>query len=262
MEPQNILVDARHGRMLCNKMDTYIGRSIELYGEFSEGEADLFRQLLRPGQWVVEAGANIGSLTLPIAKYVGSQGRVFAFEPQRIVHQTLCANMALNNIAHVNCRWEGLSDKQGTMVVPSLNYSKPNNFGGLFLMDEGNGERVPVVTIDSLNLPTLHAIKADVEGMELQVIRGGIETINRYRPFLYVENDRRDKSKPLLELLLSLDYSLYWHFPLLYSAENFRRNSENIFPGIISVNVLGIHNSYQTNISGLRRIESADDWRE
>ena len=91
----NALVRAKHGLMLFNKNDTYIGRSIGKYGEFSEGEIAIFDQLCRPGDIVVEVGANIGTHTLPIAKMVGVAGRVHAFEPQRIVFQTLCANMAL-----------------------------------------------------------------------------------------------------------------------------------------------------------------------
>lgn len=262
MEPFNVLVDARYGKMLCNRYDTYIGRSIVSYGEFSEGEADLFRQMLRPGQWVVEAGANIGALTLPISQFVGDQGRVIAFEPQRIVFQTLCANMALNSVTNVVCRCEGVGDSIGSLLVPNLDYRKPNNFGGCFLMSEGRGETVPVVTIDSLQLPACHLIKADVEGMELSVVRGAAETIERCRPLLYLENDRKDKSPPLLGYLLELGYVLYRHFPLLYSSKNFRGNAENIFPDVISANVLGIHKSYKANISGLKEITSADDWWE
>ena len=72
----NALVRAKHGLMLFNKNDAYIGRSIGKYGEFSEGEIAIFDQLCRPGDIVVEVGANIGTHTLPIAKMVGGAGRV------------------------------------------------------------------------------------------------------------------------------------------------------------------------------------------
>ena len=53
---------------------SYIGRSIDRYGEFSAGEADLFQQAMRPGWTVVEAGANIGVHTLVFSRQVGPRG--------------------------------------------------------------------------------------------------------------------------------------------------------------------------------------------
>src|SRR5437870_1047961 len=85
----------RHGLMLYNLNDTYIGAMLEKYGEFSEGETDVFHQLVRPGMTVVEVGANVGAHTLSIARLVGPQGRVLAFEPQRSIFQMLCANLAM-----------------------------------------------------------------------------------------------------------------------------------------------------------------------
>ena len=106
----NRLVRARHGLMLYNRHDIYIGRSVECYGEFSEGENDLFRQVLRPGCVVVEAGANIGAHTLALSKIVDPRGAVYAYEPQRPVFQILCGNMALNGRLNVDCRREALGE--------------------------------------------------------------------------------------------------------------------------------------------------------
>src|SRR5690606_13771278 len=61
------LRQCRHGPMLFNKRDLYVGRSLATYGEFSEAEIGLFRQILRPGGVVIEAGANIGAHTVPLA---------------------------------------------------------------------------------------------------------------------------------------------------------------------------------------------------
>lgn len=98
----NRLKQCRHGMMLYNLNDIYIGRSLDLYGEFSEGEIRVFQQLVKPGQTILEVGANIGAHTVWLAQAVGPTGVVMAFEPQRIVHQTLCANLALNNIFNVH----------------------------------------------------------------------------------------------------------------------------------------------------------------
>ena len=79
--------------MLFLPSDLYVGRSLELYGESSEFEGELFAQLCRPGQIVVEVGAHIGSHTIHLAKLVGPAGTVYAFEPQRIIFQIMCAVM-------------------------------------------------------------------------------------------------------------------------------------------------------------------------
>jgi FkbM family methyltransferase len=254
----NRLVAARHGFFLYNRHDKYVGRSFEQYGEFSEGEAKIFRQMIRPGMVVVEAGANLGAHTLVLAKLVGPTGVVYAFEPQRPIFQALCANMALNGIGNVHARYEALAEQPGWITIPLLNYRAENNFGGLNLQGHATGERVPVTTIDSLALPRCEFIKADVEGMEINVLKGAAETIGRCRPILYVENDRAEKSAALIEYLHSLDYRLYWHKPPLFNADNYFQNSENYFGEIRSFNMIGFHSSVKTVLSGFPPVQTPD----
>ena len=105
-------------------------------------------------------------------------------------------------------------------------------------------------------------LKADVEGMELDVMRGAAQTLSRFRPLLYLENDRREKSPALLEHLLGLGYRLYWHLPPMYNPRNYYGNANNVFPHIVSVNLLGVHSSIKSNISGLTEVTSPQDfWR-
>ena len=80
----NDLIKMRDGWMVHNKNDSYIGKSIKEYGEWSQGEIDLLKQILMPTDVVIEVGSNIGSHTLAIAKTV-NQGSVFAFEPQNVI---------------------------------------------------------------------------------------------------------------------------------------------------------------------------------
>ena len=84
MWPVNLCHDFRYGKIMYNQLDQFIGRSLRLYGEYSQGEADIFEQIVKPGHIVVEAGANIGSHTIHLAQLAGDQGQVWAFEPQRL----------------------------------------------------------------------------------------------------------------------------------------------------------------------------------
>lgn len=244
----NRFKDCRHGRMLFNEHDIYIGRSLDLYGEFSEGECDVFRQLIRPGSTVLELGANIGSHTVFLAKWVGPTGRVIAFEPQRIVFQTLCANIALNSLLNTHCHQKAIGQHSGSLIIPPLDYTVDNNFGGLGLGSFTHGETVPVVTVDELDCDACHFIKIDIEGMEREAILGAKRTIERFKPILYVENDRADRSDALVETLHHLGYAMYWHKPSMFSPNNFFANQVNIFGGIVSLNMICIHTSVPHNI--------------
>lgn len=261
--PFNRLTRTRHGEMLVNRHDIYIGRSLETYGEFSEAEIALLCPLLSAGDCVVDVGANIGAHTVPFAQAVGTNGTVHAMEPQRIVFQTLCANVALNSLTNVHCHQVAAGSEAGEIIVPPLDYSKPNNFGGLELGGHQKGESVRVITIDSLRLPRCRLIKIDVEGMEQAVLRGARETIASHRPLLYVENDRADRSQPLIELFLNMDYRMFWHVPPLFNPDNFRGRKDNIFGNFISANVLCVPPELDVSLPELKPIRTPDsNWRE
>ena len=103
-DPSNpVVVKAcRYGMMMYNKNDRYIGRSLDLYGEFSEAEVAFFRAAIQPGMMVVDVGANIGCHSIAFARLVGPGGRVLAIEPQKQVYQMLVGNVALNHLSHVD----------------------------------------------------------------------------------------------------------------------------------------------------------------
>ncbi len=213
----------RYGLMAYNINDIYVGRSLDCYGEYSRGETMLFSQIASPGSVVVDVGANIGALTIPLAHITGSGGTIVAIEPQRAVYQLLCANLALNETGNVHAIHAAAGRAPGRAFVPVPDPAKPGNFGGVELADKG-GEQIGVVSIDTLQLPACHFIKIDVEGQEQSVIAGAAETIARFRPTLYVENDRRDHSPDLIRQIRDLDYVAYWHLPPLFSPDNFYRN--------------------------------------
>jgi len=258
----NTLSKCRHGWMLYHSTDQYIGRGLKKYGEFSEGEVALFRQMLHPGDLVVEAGANFGAHTVAMAKMVGIQGCIVAFEPQRLVYQAMVANVALNSLSNVVAIQAGLGAYSGSIKIPVLNPEKSHNFGGFSISNHMEGEEVPVKTIDSLNLNRCRLIKADVEGMECELLEGARNTISRLRPTLYVENDRNEHSHRLITLIQSMDYKLWWHLPRMYNPDNFRGDKDNLFGNIVSVNMLCLPKESKTVVDMPRIKTPDDDWRK
>jgi FkbM family methyltransferase len=211
---------------------------------------------------VVDAGANIGTHTLYFANAVTSSGHVVAVEPQQVLYNVLCGNIALNGHRHVTTLNAALGSRPGSITAPHVDYQNSGNFGGVEFGAQHSGEEIEVRTLDSLSLRSCDLIKIDVEGMEKEVLEGAVQTLEKHRPFLYVENDRPQKSHELIAWLLAKNYRLYWHLPMLFNPQNYFGRSENVFGQILSVNMLCVPGAKVFN-TGLRQITSSDDnWRD
>jgi FkbM family methyltransferase len=174
------LKQCRDGALIYNINDFFAGRGLDKYGEVGHGTVRFLSQLIRPGMTILEVGANIGIFTLPLARFVRPGGKVIAFEPQRIIYQMLCGNIALNAIDNIIAHNSAVGCATGSITVPPVEYAQPGNFGGVSMATAGAGEIVPLVTIDSLALPECDFIKIDVEGMELDVLEGARTAFNNF----------------------------------------------------------------------------------
>jgi FkbM family methyltransferase len=229
----------RHGRMAFNQNDLYVGISLLVYGEWAEFEMRLLGPLLRPGDVVIDAGANIGTHTVCFANAVGPTGRVYAFEPQRHVHDLLWNNVAVNGLLNQTiCTRAAVGSVAGTLFVPDLPPHLILNFGALSLGDYDEGDTVPVVAIDDLDLHHCRLIKIDVEGMESEVLRGAEQTIRWKRPFLFVENDRAEHSAGLIAQIQALNYRILVHMAPCFNPDNYAGFARNMFPHSAGVNLL------------------------
>jgi FkbM family methyltransferase len=204
----------KHGRLIYFPGDPYMGRFLAQYGQYSEGEIELFSQILQPQDVVIEAGANIGCHTVPLAKMCSV---VFAVEPQIPLFHALCGNLALNAVFNVLPLNIAVGAENGVCVVPVVDYQASGiNFGGISMRPPGaEGRQVSMQTLDTLvsQVTNLKLIKADVEGMEWDVLYGAQRLISEHRPYLYLEDDREDKRERLHALLHDLGYRVHRHCP-------------------------------------------------
>ncbi len=255
------MIEGRHGRFLVNPHDQYIGRSLIEYGEYSPYEWELYSKILVNGGIVIEAGSNIGALTVPLAKMVGKAGRVYAFEPQPIVFQNLCANLALNGLFNVYAYNAGCALKEGSITIPEIPYDQDDNYGGIQLGIFENcrvGQKVDLHVIDNMEIPRANLFKLDVEGMEVEVLKGAVETIKRCKPIIYAECNIDDLAREKLEYLYSIDYRVFLHVCPLYIKNNFFSNSTDVFGGLGTMNILCFPKALNVSVN-LPEVKSADD---
>jgi hypothetical protein len=142
--------------------------------------------------------------------------------------------------------------------MPHLDYGADGNFGGVSVLAPDSklpAFRARVTPIDALDLAACHFIKVDVEGFEPDVLRGAQATIARHRPILYVENDRPQNQQEVISLIDAMDYRQYWHTPPLFDPKNPNGRQENVFPGIVSVNLFCIPKERDSTVQGVDPID-------
>jgi len=203
----NILLQSSFGLMIINVNDKYIGSAIRDAGIWQHEEIQFILRLAEflisqnGSIFVYDIGANIGQHSLALASTFKDKIEIRAFEPQQLIFQMLCGNMALNNIQNVNCECALVSSENGISNSVRLpDYNLENNFGGLEFIKarySDNGDmrfgvktaNVGCVTVDSFN-EHVHLMKIDVEGMEELVLNGALTVISKSRPICYVETKK------------------------------------------------------------------------
>ncbi|MSP00789.1 MAG: FkbM family methyltransferase [Acetobacteraceae bacterium] len=187
-------------------------------------EIDFHRAMHRPGT-IVDAGAHEGRLTLPLAALPGTH--VIAFEPLPPAFARL--RQAVSGLGgRVTPRPEALSDRAGsvTLTVPRVGGVAQEEWASIakdytgIMRDDPRVEAidtwiVPSVTLDSLGLTGVTAIKIDVEGAEEEVLRGALNLLRLCRPVLSVEIEERHRAgstRAIPDLLRPLGYTGYFEF--------------------------------------------------
>lgn len=169
---------------LCYPNDT-ISNSLSHEGYWENNLIKYAETYLKDDSIILDIGANIGTWSIPLAI---KQRKIFAFEPYDPSFNALCGNIFINEKeAHVYARQCALTDD----VSAPKNLTLPEicNQGGCKLMDTSVvvEKRYEMRTIDSFEFKKVDFIKLDVEGHELNVIRGGVETISRCKPVIFFE---------------------------------------------------------------------------
>lgn len=171
------------GRVLRCQLADRTQRTMYL-GLFEPGESRLFRQLLRPGDIVVDAGAHIGWFTTIAANCVGRSGQVVAFEPYPPNAAMLKQNLVQNRCTNARVLETALGSGPGTLALARGH----GDSGAVTALDWARDGRavVPVTTLDEVmdGFGAVALVKIDVEGWEAHVLRGAERTLSRTKHVL------------------------------------------------------------------------------
>lgn len=246
------LKQCKYGWMLFS--GPYIGKCFELYGQYSESEVAMMGAFVKDGCTAIDVGANIGDLTLPLARMAGDSGRIYAIESNPAAFNILCANLALNAIENVK--------PINAFVATGPDADTANKAWGQFV-NIGARWEPQFMALDALDLPRCDLIKVDVDGKELEVLRSGEMLVERHRPVLYFENDVRSASADLLGFCMDdLGYDLYWHPAPIFETDNFAGNPVNHWmpETIVSMMMLGLPRERNVKFSRLQRVTEKNEW--
>ncbi|MBK7230507.1 MAG: FkbM family methyltransferase [Ignavibacteriales bacterium] len=188
----------------------YIANWHKYYNE----EFPKLKDLLKEGDVVIDVGANLGFFTLMISRLIGEKGKIFCFEPSKVIYDKLKINISINNITNVIIENMGLGVIEEEKIL-----KRDKRYSGMssIILNSGGAmieEMIAITTIDNYikdkNIK-IKFIKIDTEGFEPQVLKGALNLIKSQQPIIYIElggGKFFKSSVEALNILIENEYTL------------------------------------------------------
>lgn len=204
-----------------------IDNAMYIEGSREPDTSHALKILCKHGHVVLDIGANVGSHALPMASYVGDEGKVYAFEPVPWAMKRMKRNLELNNFRNMVLEPIALSDTNEEVEMKfraSFKLGSNSGVGGGGKIDDSwwnecEQVKVRMETLDSYvskhNITRIDLIKLDVDGFEGKVIRGALRTFRHLKPIIIMEvapawtEMRGDNMKDVLQDIAQLGYKFY-----------------------------------------------------
>jgi FkbM family methyltransferase len=194
------IIQTRHGKMAIHYPQDFISQALLTKGEYEWYVIELVikqAQLRGPGV-ILDIGSNMGTVCLPVAQQLPDY-TVAAFEPLPAMQEILLQNIQLNNITNIQTYNHALGDSYGVMQIQEPLYDQAANIGAFSLnpavwensdISIGHGKEIAIEIkpLDSMIFyDPICCIKLDVEGYELSVLKGAVETlrVHDFPPIIY-----------------------------------------------------------------------------
>jgi FkbM family methyltransferase len=212
-----LVLNVRGGARICVPADLRLITPYILVEQedWFEDEISFVRRWLRPGMRAIDVGASYGTYTVAMARAVGSEGRVWAFEPTPQAADHLQRSLDLNRCGQVAVHRVAVSDRAGRAAFRIGTDSELNGIAETGL--QGDQVDVDTVKLDDVVFPGtagIDFIKLDVEGHEVQAIRGASGLLASSAPLLMFEARVRERIKQsTLAAFVSMGCGLYRLLP-------------------------------------------------
>jgi len=208
--------------MLINPLrNKGVDASIYYNGTYEAGTQFVISNSLRKGDAFIDAGANIGLMSLTAAQKVGPSGKVHAFEPVPDVFAQLQQNVAINKAENILLRNLALGSEPERRII--YEQERINKGGASFVEPTTSSSAKHVVAVDTLDrycdtagIEAIRMIKADVEGWELEVLQGGNKLLSASAaPILCIEYcvsylSRRDQLRAVYDFIRDInEYQMF-----------------------------------------------------
>jgi FkbM family methyltransferase len=203
-------------------------------GEYEPVETKILQILSKDSKLILDVGANVGYYTIELSRLLASDGKLLSFEPVDDSYLELQKNIEINHIKNAVQTFQlGLSDSESEIDIflPQTSGSSAASLRNLHPEEDYKIQRIKTTTLDqvfgAMEGGHCDLIKIDVEGGELQVIQGGIETIKKFKPIIFAELLRKWSAafsyspNDVLEILQNLGYTCWGVSEVLREIEVF-----------------------------------------
>ena len=187
-----------------SKNKASVSKSLVFQSNYEFNETNLVKKIIKPGWTVMDIGANFGWYSIHFSKLVGQSGSVFSFEPIPETYSELNSNIKLNSCQNVKAFNLALGNKDGT-----ISFGVPNFDGGSGASSEflKYSKRIQTTMrklddiIKEQKINKVDFIKADIEGGELNMLKGAEKILEYFRPKILIE-------------IVDMHCQRFGHFPL------------------------------------------------
>ncbi len=195
-----------------------------IFNKINEGPYEIEGCFLKEGDFVIDAGGNIGLFSVFASKVVKDNGKIFTFEPVSTIYKTLQRNIEVNNISNCVVFRYALGSFNGEVDI----FIDEKKIGASTLRANNEAtskEKIKQIKLDDFvkqnNIPKIDFIKADIEGAERCLIEGGRETIKKHKPNIAICTYHLEDDKEVIEGLLKNivpEYKIIHKYKKLYAS--------------------------------------------
>lgn len=194
---------------------------------FEKEVIDLAAKYVKPGNTVLDVGANFGQMSILFSNMVGEQGIVHSFDADDWVYEIFNKNIEANNkVGKIIPHFGAVHNVAGeTLIFPDQNFEEYGAYGAYGIdYNAKNGREVKTLTIDSLQIEgPVHFIKIDIQGGDLQALQGAVKTIEKNRmPILFeYEYHFEEKYNMCFQDYVDFVQSINYKFHKVINGHNF-----------------------------------------